>query len=51
LDKITASTKDKHTNTTISANPMDQNWGGAAYTQSLVDKGVYKDNEVSIKIA
>jgi len=51
LDKITASTKDKHTNTMISANPMDQNWGGAAYTQSLVDKGVYKDDEVSIKIA
>jgi len=35
----------------ISPNPMDANWGGAAYTQSLIDKGVYKDNEVAIAIA
>ena len=34
----------------ISPNPMDSNWGGAAYTQSLVDKGYYKGNEVSIAI-
>ena len=34
-----------------SPDPMDPNWGGAAYTQSLVDKGYYKENEVSIKIA
>jgi len=32
----------------ISANPMDPNWGGGKYTQSLIDKGFYKDNEVSI---
>lgn len=34
-----------------SPNPMDPNWGGAEYTQSLVDKGYYKDNEVSIAVA
>ena len=35
----------------VSANPMDENWGGAAYTQSLVDQGYYKDDEVSIYIS
>jgi hypothetical protein len=35
----------------VSPNPMDPNWGGAAYTQSLVDKGYYKDNEVSIAVS
>jgi len=35
----------------ISPNPMDPNWGGSEYTQDLVDKGYYKDNEVSIRIA
>lgn len=34
----------------ISPNPMDENWGGADYTQKLVDTGYYKDNEVSIAI-
>lgn len=34
----------------VSPNPMDPNWGGSAYTQSLVDKGYYKQNEVSIYI-
>ena len=34
----------------VSPNPMDPNWGGASYTQSLVDKGYYKDNEVNIYI-
>ncbi len=34
----------------VSANPMDPNWGGAAYTQGLVDKGYYKQNEVNIYI-
>jgi hypothetical protein len=34
----------------ISPNPMDPNWGGSAYTQSLIDKGYYKENEVSIAI-
>jgi hypothetical protein len=32
----------------ISPDPMDPNWGGSAYTQSLVDKGYYKENEVSL---
>jgi len=34
----------------VSPNPMDPNWGGASYTQTLVDKGYYKDNEVEIMI-
>jgi hypothetical protein len=35
----------------VSPNPMDPNWGGAAYTQSLIDKGYYKDDEVSIAVS
>ena len=35
----------------ISPNPMDPNWGGATYTQDLVDKGYYKENEVKIAIS
>ena len=35
----------------ISPNPMDENWGGADFTQKLVDQGYYKDNEVSIAVA
>jgi hypothetical protein len=31
-----------------SANPMDPNWGGQDFTQTLVDTGFYKDNEVNI---
>ena len=31
-----------------SANPMDSNWGGQKYTQSLINEGVYKDNNVKI---
>jgi hypothetical protein len=34
----------------ISPNPMDDNWGGSAYTQSLIDKGYYAQNEVDIYI-
>ena len=34
----------------VSPNPMDPNWGGSEYNQSLVDKGYYKENEVSIAI-
>jgi hypothetical protein len=34
----------------ISPDPMDTNWGGASYTQSLVDKGYYDENNVSINI-
>jgi hypothetical protein len=33
-----------------SPNPMDPNWGGADFTQNLVDQGYYADNEVSIAI-
>ena len=40
----------KAENSGVSPNPMDDNWGGAAYTQSLVDKGYYADNEVDIYI-
>jgi len=32
----------------ISPNPMDPNWGGAEYTQSLVDGGYYAGNEVNL---
>lgn len=35
---------------TISPDPMNPNWGGADYTQDLVDKGYYKENEVNIYI-
>lgn len=34
----------------VSANPMDPNWGGSKYTQSLVDKGYYKANDVSLYV-
>lgn len=34
-----------------SPNPMDTNWGGSRFTQSLINKGYYKENEVSIKPA
>jgi hypothetical protein len=35
----------------VSANPMDANWGGADYTQFLVDSRYYKGNEVMIAVA
>jgi len=34
----------------ISPNPMDENWGGADYTQSLIIKGVYKNDNVAIYV-
>jgi len=34
----------------LSANPMDPNWGGDTYTQSLIDAGKYAGNEVAIRI-
>jgi hypothetical protein len=40
----------KEENMLYSPNPMDENWGGAQYTQNLVEKGYYKDNEVDIYI-
>ena len=30
----------------VSANAMDPNWGGHDHTQTLIDSGFYKDNEV-----
>lgn len=33
-----------------SPNPMDPNWGGADFTQSLINKGYYAGNEVQIAI-
>jgi hypothetical protein len=35
----------------MSYNPMDPNWGGAEYTQYLIDAKYFKDNEVMIKVA
>ena len=46
LDNI----KQQQENMLYSPDPMDDNWGGVEYTQSLVDKGVYSDNEVSIRV-
>ena len=34
----------------VSANPMDTNWGGDAYTQSLIAAGKYAGNEVNILV-
>ena len=31
----------------VSPNPMDTNWGGAKFTQALVESNYYKDNEVN----
>ena len=33
-----------------SPDPMSDNWGGADYTQKLVDSGYYKGNEVNILV-
>ena len=35
----------------MSYNPMDPNWGGAEYTQYLIDSKFFKDNEVMIAVA
>lgn len=43
LDYITQSTG-------LSPNPMDPNWGGADFTQGLIDSGYYDDNNVSIAV-
>ena len=34
----------------LSANPMDPNWGGDAYTQSLIDAGKYSEDAVSLYV-
>ena len=41
---------EKAENMLYSPNPMDPNWGGTDYTQSLVDAGYYKNYEVQINI-
>ena len=38
-------------NAPISPNPMDPNWGGAKYTEDLVDAGYYDDNQVFLQVA
>jgi hypothetical protein len=35
----------------VSPDPMDPNWGGAEYTQTLVDQGYYAGNEVQLPAA
>ena len=35
----------------LSANAMDSNWGGIAYTQGAIDACYYSGDEVSIKVA
>jgi hypothetical protein len=47
LDQI----ENSNYNMLYSDNPMDPNWGGQEYTQSLVDAGYYKGNEVDIKLS
>ena len=37
-------------NMLYSPDPMDDNWGGIEYTQSLVDQGVYAGNEVALRV-
>jgi hypothetical protein len=37
-------------NMLYSPNAMDPNWGGAAYTEKLVDSGYYVDNEVKLRV-
>ena len=34
----------------VSPNAMDPNWGGAKYTQELINEGYYKDNSVAIYV-
>jgi hypothetical protein len=34
----------------VSPDPMDPNWGGEKYTQDLVNKGYYAENNVAINI-
>lgn len=46
LDKM----NEKQENLLYSPDAMDPNWGGPEYTQSLINKGVYKDNSVEIYV-
>ena len=41
---------DIHDSTSLSKdsdNPMDFNWGGVQYTQQMINKGKYKENEIT----
>lgn len=40
-----------NSNTGLSANAMDDNWGGIDFTQKLIDEGVYDENNVFIAVA
>jgi hypothetical protein len=44
LDQMNA----KSEQTAVSPNPMNDNWGGAEYTQKLIDTGYFKGDEVSV---
>ena len=46
LDKM----NEQQENLLYSPDPMDPNWGGSDFTQSLVDRGYYKENEVNIYV-
>ena len=39
-----------HSKDSVSANPMDPNWGGNAFTKKAVKSGKYKGDDVSIQI-
>jgi len=43
--------QEQQENMLYSPNAMDANWGGADYTETLVEQGAYKGNEVAIRIA
>lgn len=47
LDKMNL----KQENASVSPDPMDPNWGGSEYTQNLLDKGYYAENNVSIYVS
>jgi hypothetical protein len=47
---VTNITQEEAENMTFSPNAMDDNWGGEQYTESLIQAGVYADNNVSIAI-
>ena len=43
--------KKYHSKSSISANPMDSNWGGVQYTDERVEMGDYKEDEVIMRVA
>lgn len=50
LDKMNTQDENMLHENGQSPNAMDPNWGGADYTQSLVDKGYYAENEVKLRV-